>query len=95
MKIGDKVLCIKDSDYIPRLKKGKYYIVISKYLEYRYTQLPPTKILHDDMFYVTTDDEKMKCVFSLVRKNCYNYFYDFFSRKQERKEKLKKLNQTR
>lgn len=104
MKVGDEVLCIKDNDYMPKLIKGNKYIIDSKYVEFKYiNKSNPTnilnsiitvKIIHKDMFYVRTEN-KFNCIFSLVRKPQYLYFYDYFSIKLERKLKLQKIYESR
>ena len=96
MKVGDKIDCIKDSDHLPLLKKGNKYIIESEYIEIKYDikgasrRVTTKNILHEDIYYMTTETNQ-HCLFSLIRRPSYFYFYDYFSIKPERKEKLLKL----
>ena len=71
MKIGDKVVCIKDHDYMPIIKKGKTYIIESQYDEIKYNiGSKPTTILHEDILYIMCE-YKFPCLFSLVKRKGY------------------------
>jgi hypothetical protein len=83
MKVGDKLYCHREfhlEDENKWFTVGKIYIVID--------------IIDDSL--IIEDDEEDGNAFSYKSSNDWKYFGDYFySNKDYRKEKLKKLNQMR